>query len=140
MRLVNVYNWPDAAKVLYDLLKERTPEVNISHKQMPTWEEHRVFIRSRPYPYWYIIDIEGVSVGSVYLTSAREMGLFIFKAHRGKGIGGEVIAEIKRKHPGRLLANVSCRNADGIEFWKNQGFKLLSHTFEWSDNARPERR
>ena len=36
-------------KFLFDLLKERNPRVNISHKKMPTYNQHRKFIKSKPY-------------------------------------------------------------------------------------------
>ena len=40
---------------LYDLLKERDPKSNISHKKMPTFLQHKKFIKSGPYSKWYIV-------------------------------------------------------------------------------------
>ena len=34
---------------LYELLSERDPVANISHKQMPTYDEHIRFVTSKPY-------------------------------------------------------------------------------------------
>jgi RimJ/RimL family protein N-acetyltransferase len=132
MRFISVYDYPAAAQPLYDLLAERAPEVNISHKEMPTWEAHLKFIASRPYESWYLIEVDTVPVGTIYLTNQREVGLFIFKLYRGQGYGGEALAELKRKHPGQLLANVSVNNKDGLSFWQDQGFKPLQQTLLWS--------
>ena len=132
MRFISVYDYPAAAQCLYDLLAERVPEVSISHKEMPSWEAHLKFIASRPYDAWYLAEIDTEPIGMVYLTDKREVGLFIFKRHRGKGYGGEALAELKRKHPGKLLANVSVNNKDGLSFWQDQGFKPLQHTLLWS--------
>ena len=40
---------------LYDLLKNRNPRANISHKKLPSFAKHIKFIESRPYSKWYII-------------------------------------------------------------------------------------
>ena len=138
MRLISVYTRNDAPKLLYQLMQERSPEVNISHKQLPSWEAHLKFIESRPYKAWFLVDVDTEIVGAIYLTDQREVGLFIFKAHRHQGYGSQAIAELKRKHPGPLLANVSVHNKDGLTFWQEQGFKPLQSTFIWEPaNARP---
>jgi hypothetical protein len=54
MRLVSVYDVPDAEDILYVLLEQRTPEQSISHRKMPTLPEHRAFIKSKPYLAWYL--------------------------------------------------------------------------------------
>ena len=33
---------------LYELLKSRDPRTNISHKSMPSFEEHIKFVKSKP--------------------------------------------------------------------------------------------
>ena len=35
-------------RFLYELLTQRRQAANISHKKMPTYEEHVKFVRSRP--------------------------------------------------------------------------------------------
>ena len=42
-------------RFLYNQLKERESKINISHKNMPTFEEHSKFVMSNPYSKWYII-------------------------------------------------------------------------------------
>lgn len=42
-------------RFLYQLLKLRKPLENISHKNMPSYNEHTKFVKSKPYQKWYII-------------------------------------------------------------------------------------
>ena len=43
------------AGFLFELLLQRSSKENISHKKMPTYEEHIKFIISKPYYKWYIV-------------------------------------------------------------------------------------
>ena len=45
----------DDAQFLFELLNERAPRANISHKKMPTYTSHVNFIKSKPYKKWYIV-------------------------------------------------------------------------------------
>ena len=54
---------------LFELLKERDPRANISHKKMPSYDEHIKFIKSKPYTRWYIILKSKERVGSIYLSN-----------------------------------------------------------------------
>ena len=77
MKLISVYDYPGAEEILFDLLRERTPEQSISHKSLPTRIQHRMFIGSQPYKAWYLIEVSDV-VGAIYLTYYDEIGIFIF--------------------------------------------------------------
>ena len=59
-------------KFLYTLLSERESLVNISHKTMPTYDEHLNFINSKPYSKWYIVKKDTQSIGSIYLSKQNE--------------------------------------------------------------------
>lgn len=115
---------------LYNLLKERDPRANISHKKMPTFEQHVKFVLSKPYSKWYVIVKSGKSVGSVYLTKNNEIGIFIKKDLQDKGIGHTALNLLIKKNPrDRYLANVSPKNKKSIRFFKNNGFRLIQHTY-----------
>lgn len=131
MRLADVYSVPDAACYLYALLLERETHQNISHKQVPTAAQHLFFVRSLPYREWYlIIDDPGV-VGAIYLSKQNEVGIFIFKAHRGHGYGRQAVEQLLAKHQGeRILANISPSNHDSQMFFANLGAKLIQLTYE----------
>ena len=119
------------AQFLFDLLKERDPKANISHKKMPTFTEHKKFLNSKPYSKWYIIKLQNHKVGSIYLTHQDEIGIFINKKFQSKNIGQKALLLLFKKNPRkRYLANVNPKNSKSIKFFKNNGFTLLQYTFE----------
>lgn len=128
---------PEAIEVLYELLKEREPHINISHKAMPSLAQHKSFVTSEPYLEWFLIradEQEGKPfVGSIYITRTNEVGLFVFKAHRGKGYGSSALNTIKVRYPKmRLLANIAPTNDVSRAFFAQHGFRLLQETYEFN--------
>jgi len=118
-------------RFLYNLLMERDARANISHKKMPTYNEHVKFVSSKPYPKWYIILCDVNRAGSIYLTSQNEIGIFIKKSFQDKQIGSVVLKKLIQKNPKkRYLANVSPKNKNSINFFKKNKFKLIQYTFE----------
>ena len=63
------------ALFLYDLLKNKDPNANISHKKMPSYDEHVEFVMSKPYTNWYIIECDKKNVGTIYLSKQDEIGI-----------------------------------------------------------------
>ena len=118
-------------RFLYNQLKERDPKINISHKRMPSYSEHTRFVLSKPYSKWYIIYYKNRKVGNVYLSKMNEIGIFILKTIKVKGLGSLVLEQVLKKNPKtRYLANVSPKNIKSAEFFKKNGFKLIQHTYE----------
>ena len=118
-------------KFLFDLLKERDPRVNISHRKMPTYNQHTKFIKSKPYSKWYIILKSKQKIGSIYLSKNDEIGIFLSKKFQGKNVGSFALNELIKKNPRkRFLANVNPKNKKSISFFKNNNFKLIQYTFE----------
>ena len=118
-------------KFLFDLLKERDPHVNISHRKMPTYNQHTKFIKSKPYSKWYIILKLKQKIGSIYLSKNDEIGIFLSKKFQGKNVGNFALNELMKKNPRkRFLANVNPKNKKSISFFKNNNFKLIQYTFE----------
>jgi len=128
-------------KFLYKLLKNRAPKANISHKVLPTYEEHQKFVKSKPYKVWYIIYFGNIKVGSVYLSKQNEIGIFLLKEYQGKNIGHRVLRLLMQKNPQhRYLANVNPKNFKSINFFKKNKFKLIQHTYEFIlDDRRYEK-
>jgi len=119
-------------KFLYDLLLERNPIANISHKKMPTYDEHVKFVMSKPYAKWYVIQHKKNRIGSAYLTKQNEIGIFLKREEHNKGVGDIVLESIIEKNgSGRYLANISPRNKKSIKFFKKHGFNLIQHTYEF---------
>jgi RimJ/RimL family protein N-acetyltransferase len=120
---------------LYELLSKRTSIVNISHKKMPTFEEHVKFVMSKPYTDWNIIYFKNIQAGSIYLSHQNEIGIFMKKEFQNKGIGRKAMQLLMKNNPrDRYLANINPKNKNSIEFFKKQGFKLIQHTYELSVN------
>ena len=116
---------------LFELLKERDPRANISHKKMPSYDEHIKFIKSKPYTRWYIILKSKERVGSIYLSKNDEIGIFLSKEYQKKNIGNTALVELIRKNPRkRYLANVNPKNKKSSTFFKKNNFKLIQHTYE----------
>lgn len=130
MKLVSVYRSPDAPLYLYALMTEREAHVNISHRAMPTAEQHLAFVRSRPYRAWYLCHVKHRVVGAIYLSKQGEIGIFIFKAHRGHGYGKQAVKALMDKHPGNFLANINPANEASIKFFEKLGFRPMQVTYE----------
>ena len=98
-------------KFLYQLLSERKSIQNISHKKMPTYDEHIEFVNSNPYSKWYIIEIDNEKVGSIYLTKQNEIGVHIFQKFEEIKTYQNVVKEFISKYPeNQFLINISPKN------------------------------
>ena len=145
--LTDVYEYEgvdDNSKFLYQLLKERPKCCYISHKKLPTFDRHDTFVRSMPYKDWQIINIwdttcenqiieDGgggfIKVGSVYLTNANEIGIFILKKYRGKGLAKAALKLFMSQHKGPFLANINPANIKSIVLFKRLGFRHIQNTY-----------
>lgn len=147
MTLLDVYDPADgqrAAKVLYDLMRERSTEqdanVNISHRALPPFEEHLAYYEKRPYHAWYLILVDGICAGSVSATKRNEIGIVLFQEHRGKGYGKRAVElfmatvlplpAVPGSVNGHWLANINPRNERSIRLFRSLGFNLIQHTYE----------
>ena len=119
------------ALFLYDLLKARDSLANISHKKVPSYNEHVNFILSNPYTIWYIIEYEGKKIGSVYLSKHDEIGISLIDNSLYDKIGKSIIKLLIKNNPRKhYLAKVSPRNKKLQNFFVNNGFTGLEYTYE----------
>ena len=119
------------ALFLYDLLKNRDPIANISHKKMPSYDEHVNFILSNPYTIWYTIEYEGEKTGSIYLSKQDEIGISLVDNSLYDKIGKSVIKLLIKNNPRkRYLAKTSPQNKKLQNFFINNGFTGLEYTYE----------
>ena len=124
MNLIDVYTVSNAVRLLYELLSEREPGQSISHKRMPTMAEHLSFVMSKPYREWFLIEVDGAYVGAVYLSKQNEVGIGIFRKHRGNGYGKQAVAMLMDRHKGeRLIANINPTNIPSLNLFKSLGFR-----------------
>ena len=118
-------------RFLYDLLKERNSKINISHKRMPTWEEHVKFVKSKPYSKWYIIYNKDEKIGSIYLLKQSEIGIHLLKKYEKESIHLESIKKLMLLNSKiKFRANISPKNKNYIMLFEKLGFKMVQHTYE----------
>lgn len=139
VELKDVYKVKQALRILYRLLAERPKLVNISHRKMPSFYQHRAFVKSRPYKAWYLIEASSQGfVGGVYLSKSDEIGVFVFKEYRRKGYGQKAVNLLMNRHRGvrRFLANISPKNGRSIQFFKGLKFWHIQNTYEFRRQER----
>ena len=120
----------DDAEFLYNSLKEREGRVNISHKLLPTWEEHIEFVKNYDYIVGDIIIVNEEKIGNIYLTQLNEIGIFILKKFHDVGYGSEALKMFMEKNgKRRYLANINPTNYKSIQFFGKHGFSHFQNTY-----------
>ena len=116
---------------LYDLLKNKDPNANISHKKMPSYDEHVKFVMSKPYTNWYIIEYEKKNVGAIYLSKQDEIGISVSNDYEYDQIVKPALKLLmKLNQRKRYLANTSPKDVRSQEFLLKNGFTGLEYVFE----------
>ena len=136
----DVYETPEALEVLYRLMQERSeePQINISHTGLPDYADHCEFVASRPYYCWYLVR-DGQWLGSVNVTMKNEIGIFLFRAFRGKRYGEQILrkliaevkplTEVKSVRPGHFTANINPENTRSIRLFEKIGFRHACNVY-----------
>ena len=120
---------------LYELLKNKDPNANISHKKMPTYDEHIKFVLSKPYTYWYVIEYDEKNAGAIYLSKRDEIGISISNDYEYEQIAKTAIKLLIELNPRkRYLVNVSPKDIRTQEFLLKNGFSGLEYVYEMKNN------
>ncbi len=131
IKLVSVYPvTPYKLEIMWDLMREATPDQSISHKNMPLWEEHVAYVDSHPHPLWDFIKVGEDYVGTIYISKRGEIGIRIFNVFQHKGYGTEALKMIRKHYPGKLYANINPNNQISIDCFTKLGAKLIQYTYE----------
>lgn len=141
LSFVSVYRTQELARSffhreLYYLLQERQSDESISHKEMPSYQDHVRFVTSEPYKEWWVLQNDvGQVVGCCYLTNDYEIGISIFDIFRGRRYATKAIQTVIELYPDKeLKANINPRNQKSINLFVNNGFILynisdVQHTY-----------
>lgn len=144
MKLLNVYEHPEAIQALYRIMAQRLkePGTNISHTAMPSLEDHTRFFNSKPYAGWYLImGTRGVEeiMGACYITKANELGIYIWPHYRGKGHATQALQTLMAMHTpappitatraGKYLARIHPNNKASQALFERLGFQCYEHTY-----------
>lgn len=135
LQLIKISADDDKIELLYTFLKNRKKP--ISHQSMPSFEEHKAFVKSHPYRAWYLIKNESGFIGTIYILSNNCIG-----THLEKGFEHdlpELLQLIRKKHRplkaiksvrgGFFSINVSPDNADMIKILTASGAKHIQSTY-----------
>jgi len=118
-------------KFLYNLLSQRKSIENISHKEMPTYQKHIKFVKSKPYTYWYIILLNNKKIGSAYISKQDEIGISFLNDYNEDTFRQSVLDYIIKNNPrNRYIVNCNPKNIKSIKFFKKNRFKLVQFSYE----------
>ena len=122
-------------EILYNLLKERVH--NISHKQLPSYDEHKSFILNHPYREWFLVKNNSTYYGSIYVLDNNCIGINIDTDNMNiikKSINW-VVSEIKPL-PGiksvrnkDFHININPNNKKMAKLLDNLNADLIEHTY-----------
>ena len=122
-------------KELYLFLKER--EHSISHKRIPSLNDHTSFIIENPYIAWYMVFIEDNLICSTYLKDDNSIGINLLNGY--EIYFGEIIDFLKYHHKPlpaiksvrreEFTVTIASTNINLIEFLHNKKNFEISYTF-----------
>ena len=113
----------------------------ISHSSMPSFSQHRKFVKSKPYRAWYIVVYNEVPVGTFYLSNENVVGInikdglirdllpnvmrYILKKYKP-------LQEIKSVRAARFICNIPPKNMILRDIFDqlNQELLQLTYSFE----------
>lgn len=126
--------------ITFELLAERTSEQSISHKTMPTRQEHEQFMLYHPYRQWWIIlNEQNAAVGAILATRNNEIGIAILARYQRQGYARQAIQmlidtiqpfpPVAGLRGAGWLANCNPANEVSIKLFAEFGFTLKQHTY-----------
>lgn len=130
---------PDTRQIelLYELLNER--EHRISHTQAVSFEDHAGFVKNNPYRAWYLVDVNGVAVGSFYVSNENTIGINI-EACRDDDVVRKILSHVEDNYDpldaipsvrsGVFSINVAPRNEFLLSALKRLGAEVVQLTYQ----------
>ncbi len=126
----------DDEDLLFDLLGNRI--YSISHKSMPSFENHREFVKSNPYLYWYLVFNNKQVIGTFYIKDDNSIGMNILnpsliiikKILYYINHNFTVSPEIPSKVPPYFFINVADSNKELYEILDKLGYKPIQTSFK----------
>lgn len=135
IKLTRVVGNTEDIEILFQLLRER--DFSISHASLPSIEEHKYFVKNNPYRIWYIVNLDSIPIGTIYLLKDNSIGLFLKKKYLN--FTGAALSLIIKKHkPLQPIKSVRGNNfhintnPNDIEFisaLKEYGLKHIQSTY-----------
>jgi len=109
---------------------------SISHRRLPSFEDHHLFVSSHPYRFWKLI-LTDRCIGSYYVTHSNSVGVDIDEDFYGlidvvfADICGShsALPPIKSIRGAKFHINVSSRNSILCSMLQQKGFVEIQRTF-----------
>ena len=124
-------------KLLFEILKNRSSNSNISHTKLPSFQKHKKFVNSKPYRYWYFIFSSNYLIGCTYITRLNEISIKLKK--RNSLLYKETLTlilenfkplkGIPSKRSSNFLINVSPKNKSLISLFTKMKLKKVQETY-----------
>ena len=121
--------------LLFSLLKNR--KLNISHKIMPTYEEHSSFVKKNSYRFWYLIFSDDEFIGSFYILNNNHVGINFIDDNQYQVIDETLdfisskfkpLKAIPSKRVENFFINVPPDKEDLINYLLGNGAQIIEHT------------
>lgn len=136
VKLVPIKGSEEDIEKLYIELSSRT--TGISHKNLPTFEDHSEFVMNHPYLAWYFIHKGDDLLGTCYVTDQNTIGLnakFIVVEDVEKTLAAikalhKPLLGIKSVRSSSFTVNVSTRNVKLQEMLESIGAVPIQISFQ----------
>ena len=136
--LIKVEKKKAHVSALFQILKKRKKFDNISHKTLPTYKQHKMFVDSFPYRYWFLVVVSEEYIGTVFVSKNNEISIKLLKHNNiiYKEILNLIITNIKplkgipSKRNSNFIINVSNRNIKVKEVLKKIKAEKIQETYE----------
>tara|TARA_A100001015_G_C14982699_1_gene710169 strand:- start:286 stop:723 length:438 start_codon:yes stop_codon:yes gene_type:complete len=133
--LIPINSNKEHIEILYNLLKERVH--NISHKQLPSYEEHKSFILNHPYREWFLVKSNGTYYGSIYVLDNNCIGINIDADNENiikksiNWIASQIkpLPGIKSVRNKNFHININPNNKKMAKILSNLNADLIEHTY-----------
>lgn len=137
VELIKVNKSTSHVDILYNLLKKRSINENISHTSLPNYQEHKLFVNTNPYRYWFLIFSSKKIIGSAYVTRLNEIAirieknsLVIYKETLKLLIENlkplKAIPSQRSKH---FIINISPKSKNLINLFSKMGLQKIQETY-----------
>ena len=75
IKFYNIKSTKEHIKLTYEFLLHR--KSSISHKVIPSLEEHKKFVSNHPYRCWFFIEVNNKKKGTIYIHKDNSIGLYL---------------------------------------------------------------
>ena len=135
--LIRVKKNEEHIRTLYKILEKRS--INISHRSLPSYADHKRFVLAHPYRFWYLISENNNFIGNTYILRSNSVGITLL--NEIERVTPVIITEIMKRHKplseiksvrtATFDFNASPNNVDYISALKKMGAKLTQVTFSF---------